>query len=495
MNGRHADAYLAGLVREFCKYPAETEWVEFKRDNAEPHQIGENISALANSAVLEGKPFAYVVWGVRDSDHAITGTRFDPQTARIGQEELESWLLRLLEPKLDFRFVKLVMDDRPLVVLEIAGIARHPVRFSGREFVRVGSYTKPLRDFPEKERALWRAFDRTPFEEGVAVERVADEGVLERLDYAAYFDLLRLPPLVEPGAVLAALAEDRLIRRCEAGGWDITNLGATLLARSLAGFRRLWRKTVRVIQYHGTGRLSTVREFESEQGYAVGFDRLIERIMDHLPSREDIVGGLRTTTRAFPEKAVREAVANALIHQDFHVSGAGPMVEIFEDRIELTNPGEPLVDPERFLDTPPKSRNEALASLMRRFGICEERGSGVDKVVHEVERRHLPPPLFEVPPGSTRAVLFSYRDLRDIDSNERIRAVYQHACLRHVNRDFLTNASLRERFGIEENNRAWVSRLIRTAIDADAIVPFDPAAAPKNMRYVPWWAVRQIKSP
>ena len=494
MNGRLADAYLAGLVREFCKYPRETEWVEFKRDNADPQQIGENISALANSAVLEGKQFAYVVWGVRNSDHAIIGTRFDPQTARIGQEELESWLLRLLEPKIDFRFVKLIADDNPLVVLEIASTARHPVRFSGREFIRVGSYTKPLRDFPEKERALWRAFDRTPFEEDLAVERITGDDVLGSLDHVAYFDLLRLPPLAEPDAVLATLVGDGLIRRCEAGGWDITNLGATLLARSLAGFRRLWRKTVRVVHYRGTGRLSTIREFESEQGYAVGFDRLIERIMDHLPCGEIIVGGLRTTTHAFPETAVRETVANALIHQDFRVTGTGPMVEIFDDRIEITNPGEPLVDPDRFLDTPPKSRNEALASLMRRFGICEERGSGVDKVVQEVETRHLPPPLFEVPPGSTRAVLFSYRGLRDIDATERIRAVYQHACLRHVNRDFLTNTSLRERFGIEENNRAWVSRLIRTAMDADAIVPFDHTAAPKSMRYVPWWAVRQSSS-
>ncbi len=54
------------------------------------------------------------------------------------------------------------------------------------------------------------------------------------------------------------------------------------------------------------------------------------------------------------------------------------MVEIFDDRIEITNPGEPLVDTQRFIDTPPKSRNETLASMMRRFRICEERGSGID---------------------------------------------------------------------------------------------------------------------
>ena len=100
--------------------------------------------------------------------------------------------------------------------------------------------------------------------------------------------------------------------------------------------------------------------------------------------------------------AVRELVANALIHQDFSITGAGPMVEIFEGRIEVTNPGEPLVATDRFLDSPPKSRNESLASLMRRFRICEERGSGIDKVVSQIELYQLPPPLFEVPPGSTR---------------------------------------------------------------------------------------------
>ena len=78
---------------------------------------------------------------------------------------------------------------------------------------------------------------------------------------------------------------------------------------------------------------------------------------------------------------LRELVANALIHQDFFIGGTGPMVEVFADRMEITNPGAPLVEPERFLDTPPRSRNEILASMMRRVGVCEERGSGIDKVV------------------------------------------------------------------------------------------------------------------
>ena len=150
----------------------------------------------------------------------------------------------------------------------------------------------------------------------------------------------------------------------------------------------------------------------------------------------------------FPELAVRELTANALIHQDFFVTGSGPTVEVFDDRIEITNPGEPLVDTQRFVDTPPKSRNEALASLMRRVRICEERGSGIDKVVSQVEVFRLPAPLFEQPAGFTRVVLFARKPLTGMDKAERVRACYLHACLRYVTRQPMTNASVRERFGI-----------------------------------------------
>ena len=179
------------------------------------------------------------------------------------------------------------------------------------------------------------------------------------------------------------------------------------------------RKAVRVIQYHGKDRTETIREQEGGKGYASGFEGLIGYIDGILPTNEVVGKALRKTVPMFPELAIREVVANALIHQDFFVTGAGPMIEIFDDRIEITNPGEPLVDTQRFLDSPPRSRNETLASLMRRVGICEERGSGIDKVVFQVELYQLPAPLFEVPPGSTRVVLFSHKS---VDRHGRRRA-------------------------------------------------------------------------
>jgi len=133
--------FLASLVHELCRLPRETEWVELKHNDAEPEEIGEYISALANSAALVGKASAYLAWGVRDSDHAVVGTTFSPHATKVGNEELE-----------------------------IERAFRHPVQFKSHEFVRVGSYKKPLKKHPEKERDLWRIFDQTPFEAGIAKE-------------------------------------------------------------------------------------------------------------------------------------------------------------------------------------------------------------------------------------------------------------------------------------------------------------------------------------
>jgi len=483
--------YLSSLVSELRKLPKETEWVEFKVNDAEPQEIGEYLSALSNAAALHGKAFAYLVWGVEDGKHALVGTTFDPATAKVGNEELENWLLRLLSPRIDFHFHRFEADGKQVVLLEIGQAFRHPVAFQSAEWIRVGSYKKRLKEFPEKEKVLWRIFDHTPFERLIAAEGLAADDALKLLEYPAYFDLLGLPLPDAKEGILRALVDDGMILKADNGTWSITNLGAILLAKKLGTFKGLARKAVRVITYKGRSRVETLHEQPGTKGYAVGFEGLIGYISSQVPPNEVMGKALRKVVPMYPDLAVRELVANALIHQDFMVTGAGPMVELFEDRLEITNPGKPLVKTERFLDTPPKSRNEALASFMRRVGVCEERGSGVDKVVFQMEYFQLPAPAFEVPEDYTRAVLFAHRPLTRMDKEDRIRATYLHACLRYVNRDFMTNTSLRERFGIEPQNSAMASRLIKEAVQAGAICPHDPEAAPKMKKYVPFWAKAQ----
>lgn len=97
------DHDLCGILNELRKLPRETEWMEFKHNNAEPDEIGEYLSALANSAALTGKVCAWLVWGVSNENHEVVGTSFNPVLTRVGNEELGSWLLRQLSPKISFR--------------------------------------------------------------------------------------------------------------------------------------------------------------------------------------------------------------------------------------------------------------------------------------------------------------------------------------------------------------------------------------------------------
>jgi predicted HTH transcriptional regulator len=168
------------------------------------------------------------------------------------------------------------------------------------------------------------------------------------------------------------------------------------------------------------------------------------------------------------------------------ITGAGPLIEMFKDRLEITNPGQPLVKPERFLDSPPRSRNEALASLMRRMRMCEEQGTGIDKVIVSVELHQLPPPDFRAEGDAVRVVLFAPRRFADMTQEERIRACYQHAALKYVSGQRMKNSTLCERFGIDPQNAAQASVVIRQALETGLI----RAADPEHPRagYVPFWA-------
>lgn len=188
------------------------------------------------------------------------------------------------------------------------------------------------------------------------------------------------------------------------------------------------------------------------------------------------------------ELAVRELVANALIHQDFGIRGSGPMVEIFSDRIEISNPGRPLIDTLRFIDERPISRNEVLAKSMRLLKICEQRGSGIDKVISDVELFQLPSSQFRATENHTVAILYAPRRLTAMDKDDRARACYQHACLRSVSNDYMTNASLRQRFALAGTNAAMASRIIADTVSLGLMKPYDPENTSRKLsKYVPFW--------
>ena len=491
MNTSSKFEYYKSLVEELRKLPSETEWLEFKQNNANPEDIGEYISALANSAAYQGKTHGYLIWGIEDEHHDIVGTSFRYASTKIGNEELENWLLRQLAPKIEFQFYELDFDGKLVCLLEIQAATRQPVQFKNQEFIRIGTYRKKLKDHAERERRLWRVFDATPFERQIAESHVTGQDVLKLIDFPAYFDLLNVEMPTGSEEILKALADDDLIASDDAGRWNIFNIGGILFAKDLNEFSSLKRKALRVILYRGDGRIETIREQVGSKGYASGFEGLVGFVNGLLPSNEVIGQALRKKVPMFPELAVRELIANALIHQDFSQTGNGPMIEIFDSRMEITNPGLPLVDTHRFLNSPPKSRNEGLASLLRRIGICEERGTGVDKVVFQTEFYQLPAPSFETFDTSTKSVLFAHKELNEMDKADKVRACYLHACLRLAERKEMTNSSLRERFQVKKQNRAIITRIINDTLNEKLIIPSDPNQGRKYARYLPFWVRTQ----
>lgn len=479
---------LDKLVNELRRLPTETQWLEFKHNNYDPVMIGKDISALANSAAICEKSRAYMLWGIDDKTHEIVGTDYNLQTLKKGNQELENWLRSLLSSNADFEFFTVTMNDKNVGVLIIYRAMNQTVMFEKVDYIRVGSYTKKLNDYPSLQAQLWDKIRNNKFEERYARQDMELADALRLLDFATYFDIQNIPQPTNNNGVAHYMTEEGIIVKQDNGLYAITNLGAILFAKRLSDFPRISRKAIRVVQYQGNNRLNMLKEDVGVKGYVIGFEGLIKFIEALIPTQELITGALREKKSAYPILAVREAVANALIHQDFSITGTGPVVEIFDSRIEITNPGTPLVDIWRIIDTPPKSRNEKLAALMRRLRMCEELGTGWDKIVITCELSQLPAPKIESFEDSTRVTLFSEMSFSNLSTEDKLRACYLHACIKQVQGEQLTNGSLRERFGLKESSAGTISRLIKDAVESGLIKPLDPTTAPRYMKYIPIWA-------
>ena len=300
--------------------------------------------------------------------------------------------------------------------------------------------------------------------------------------------MLNIPLPEEKKNFLNNFISEKFILKNDDGSYAITNLGALLFANDLNQFEHLKRKAIRIIQYKGKDRTETISEQSGIKGYVAGFEGMIRYINTILPKNEIIEQALRKQLPVYPEIAIRELVANALVHQDLSLSGTSPMVEIFSDRIEITNPGTPLIDTLRFMDEPPQTRNEQLCAFMRRVGICEERGSGIDKVIKSVEIYQLPAPDFKKKTNHTLSIMFAPKPFSKMDKEDRIRACYQHASLLLLSNERMTNSSLRKRFGLADKSYTIVSKILKDTLAAKLIKTADQSSdSKKDIKYIPFW--------
>lgn len=456
-------------------YASETQNLEFKEagNQYDTRKLCRYCVAIAN----EGG--GHLVLGIADKPpRAVVTSHAFPDTQDIA-EKLFHWVSFRVDVEAvahpQGRVVVFTIPGRP------RGTAYH---HEGAYLMRSGEELVPMSE--DQLRKIF-AEGQPGWLEEPALKDVSAQDVIQLLDSQTFFDLMRLPYPTDQIGVLARLLDERLIER-SAAGFHILNIGAVLLAKNIRRFSDIGRKAARVIVYAGESKMQTVSDTPDERGYAVGFAGLVQYVMGRLPQNELIEGAIRKEVVLLPEVVVRELLANALIHQDFQMRGTSPVVEIFSNRAEISNPGEPVVPVERFIDGY-QSRNERLADLMRRFGICEEKSSGIDRVIEAAELMQLPAPEFLTSHRRTIVVIHGPRAFREMNGSDRVRACYQHCVLQYVLRKQMTNQSLRERFGLPEGSSNTISQII-TATMEQQLVKGDPNApdSRRYARYIPAWA-------
>jgi ATP-dependent DNA helicase RecG len=375
--------------------------------------------------------------------------------------------------------------DGRVVIFHIPSRARGTAfQYEGAYLMRAGEELVAMTE--DRLRAIFAEGQPDWLEEVAKADATPDE-VVARLDTQTYFDLLRIPYPTTQVGVLERLSGEGLIRKTETG-WSITNLAAILLAKRLDAFgNAIARKAARFVVYDGINKLKTKTDMPGNRGYAVGFEALVDFVHNAAPQNEYLEVAIREEVKMFPKNALRELIANALVHQDFSATGTSVMIEMYDDRIEISNPGIPSIPLNRFIDEY-RSRNERLADVMRRLGICEEKGSGIDKVVSAAEMYQLPAPDFRFGEIRTSAILFAHQDFAIMSKSDRVRACYQHCVLQYISGKRMSNQSLRERFGLPESKSATVSLVLGAAKD-DGLIKLDESDShsTRYARYLPFW--------
>lgn len=457
------------------KSPSERQRLEFKeaKNQLDNRTLYEYCVALAN----EGG--GHLVLGVADKPpRPVVGTQAFRDPVAMAEKLFQAVGFRVDIEEVahpDGRVLVFHVPSRP------RGTAYHS---DGKYLMRAGEALVPMSE--DQLRKIFAEGGPDWLEEYSKTGLDAQQ-VVELLDTQTFFEILKLPYPTDRGGVIDRLLRERLIDETD-GLYAIRRLGGLLLAKRLDDFPDLARKAPRVVVYTEASKLETRLDQTGTKGYAVGFQGLVRFVMNQLPQNEVIEDALRKEVKLVPEIVVRELVANALIHQDLTISGSSVMTEIYSNRIEVSSPGEPIVPVERFIDGY-QSRNERLADLMRRMGICEEKSSGIDKVIHAIEAYQLPAPEFRAGHRRTVVVIQGPKSFDDMDRGDRIRACFQHCALRWVMSERMTNQSLRERFHLPEGKSAIVSQIIALTTEAGLIKPDEKVGASRKFaRYLPFWA-------
>lgn len=464
-------------------YPVPTEsneldWKSGLSDKTD--RLAQHICAFANN-----KGGGMLVYGVNND-----GTRFSLPKDTIDKtvQTLGNIAQNNLAYPISIEHAVLEFEGTPLLFIYIPEQNDKPVHLRGKDIYSAyhRSAGQTVKMSRSQVKALIATSQSITFENQIAKRGLEPREILNALNYKTLYRLIDKDIPQSSSFILERLTSYNLCKQ-EETGWAITNLGVILFANKLEDFPNMAGHEVIVRKYTGTNNRQQEFEQHGIYGYAVGFEGLVDFIMKHTST--EAIDLKREAIPTYPRVAIREFIANALVHQDFGITGMPVTIEIFSNRISITNAGAPLNDINRLIDLPPQSRNEEIAQMMFTLGICERRGSGVDRAIAATEEMFLPPVKFTRSEQHTRVFMYPQKSLKEMSKQEKIQACYQHACLKYEDNEKINNQSLRERFELSKNEASVVSRIISDTVDAGLIKAADiETASRKYMTYIPFYA-------
>lgn len=474
------------LEESLVPVPQELNEIDWKQDlSSNNKKLSQHLSAFANHP-----GGGYLVFGIDDKTGNVVGIAESKISGIV--ERLASLSRDTVTPEAKLDHAVITYREEVILIIYIKESSIKPVHLKSGSiedaFIRTGGTTRIATR--HEVAGLMLNSKALRYEELHASKLLDKEDILSLLDYQGVLELLDRPAAVRSEEALTWMIQERMLEQVDGSGYYITNFGAITAAKNLTQFDGLARKAIRVIKYSGLNKVLTEREQTGQKGYAIGFSGLIGFIEAMLPHSEVIKKALRTETCIYPPIALRELIANSLVHQDFSIKGKSPMIEVYENRIEISNPGRllPSKKIDRLIGTNPESRNDLLASAMRRYKICEERGSGLIKALDAIELFGLPPLQFEQGENYFKVTMFAPKTFAEMTPKERIEACYQHATLKYLSGGGMTNTTLRERLKVPEKSRSMISRVIKDATEAGKIKPKNPDnPSTKFTEYVPYW--------
>lgn len=353
------------ILTELVEHETEREWFDFKENWYEPYSIGEYISALSNAAVMHGKDFAYLVWGVEDKTHKIVGTNFNFRSNHKN-EPLEHFLARQISPDNNFSFHELEIENKRVVILEIPASKNTPTSFNKNRYLRIGSSKVNLSKYPEKEIKLFELLQNN--KQTIDIEKAENQDLsFEKLFvyYASKGIFLREDTFKKNLCLLTNKNEYNLLAQLLSDNSNIS---------------------VRVSIFSGstkTAPLYSVKEF-GNTCILITLDKIIEYIdviniiqadeTDRIVTRKDIP--------LVNKDALREAIINAFVHNKW-VEKIAPMLTVYNDRIEILSRGK-LPDNQSlqgFYSGESIPVNQKLSDIFLQLHISERSGRGVPIIV------------------------------------------------------------------------------------------------------------------